>query len=97
MRKGLLLLALAGSIVLGAGTAIGQGTRPGRHRFPIDSGVHRSLGCLDCHTVGSRFGNFSCTGCHSHAQGRMSAVHSAVPGYQWLSARCYACHPNGQV
>jgi hypothetical protein len=65
------------------------------HSFPINSGAHSGFSCNQCHTTG--VGNaFSCTHCHEHNQSSMNSEHNGVSGYQWLSSRCYQCHPNGR-
>lgn len=65
------------------------------HAFPITSGAHRNMACNNCHTTGVG-GAFSCTHCHEHRQSSMNSEHSGVNGYQWVSSRCYDCHPNGR-
>jgi hypothetical protein len=62
--------------------------------FPI-SGDHGGLGCRDCHTANTSAA-FSCTHCHDHRQSAMDDEHDDVGGYQWLSQRCFDCHPNGR-
>jgi hypothetical protein len=65
------------------------------HSFPITTGAHAGFSCNQCHTTG--VGNaFSCTHCHEHNQSSMNSEHNGVSGYQWLSSRCYQCHPNGR-
>ncbi len=65
------------------------------HSFPINTGAHSGFSCTQCHTTG--VGNaFSCTHCHEHNQSSMQSQHNGVSGYQWLSSRCYQCHPNGR-
>jgi hypothetical protein len=66
------------------------------HPSPIDRGDHSGLGCADCHTVASSFAMFSCTHCHDHRQSEMADEHGGVPGYSWVSAACYQCHPTGR-
>ena len=65
------------------------------HAFPITTGAHRNMACVNCHTtsIGTQF---ECIQCHTHRQSAMASVHNGVGGYQWLSSRCYACHPNGR-
>jgi len=64
------------------------------HRFPI-SGAHR-LSCNECHLDRNNASIWSCTHCHEHAQVRMADKHREVNNYQWLSAACYQCHPQGR-
>lgn len=65
------------------------------HRFPITSGAHRNMACNNCHVSGIG-STFECIQCHEHRQSSMNSEHNGVNGYQWVSARCYACHPNGR-
>jgi hypothetical protein len=66
--------------------------------FPIYSGAHTGNwnSCTDCHREPGNFRSFECIFCHAHTQSRMDQGHGDVSGYQWVSARCYACHPRGQ-
>lgn len=66
------------------------------HNFPIDSGDHKNFDCIDCHTMPSNYGAFSCTHCHDHRQSKMADKHKDVGGYIWESNACYACHPDGK-
>jgi hypothetical protein len=65
--------------------------------FPIYSGAHSGKWntCGDCHQVAGDFTSFECIYCHEHTQSRMNSTHGEVSGYQWVSARCYSCHPRG--
>ena len=66
--------------------------------FPIYSGEHDFWNsCSTCHRVTGDYQTFSCTHCHSHRRDKMDRVHMGVPGYEYSSASCYACHPTGQV
>lgn len=65
------------------------------HAFPITTGAHRNMACVNCH-VGGVGTTFECIQCHTHSQSSMASQHSGVSGYQWTSARCYQCHPNGR-
>ena len=66
------------------------------HDFPIDSGAHRNLDCMDCHTTPQNFMAFSCIDCHEHRQSEADDEHKDVNGYSYDSNSCYACHPNGR-
>ncbi len=68
--------------------------------FPIYSGAHRGRwsDCAECHTQPSSFASFSCIGCHPHSdQQNTDGHHASVSSYQYLSAACYACHPQGRT
>jgi hypothetical protein len=80
--------------------------------FPVSSGTtHAGKSCVDCHTSRTDRAALSCTGCHearpgtpgtpgdAHGEAEMRAVHDdgALPGYQWESGSCYACHQQAQV
>ncbi len=63
--------------------------------FPIDPGsTHQDIGCTQCHTGGDD-NTYSCTGCHTHRQDLTDPLHEGVGNYEYLSARCYACHSDG--
>lgn len=75
-------------------------------RFPIVDGATHALGkttprdgevkCASCHLpTQTNYAQFSCTGCHEHAEDAMLARHSGVEGYAWESTACYGCHGNG--
>ena len=63
--------------------------------FPIYSGAHRGrwTSCATCHTSPTNFTVFTCTNCHT--QTSTNSDHRGVTGYQYLSTRCYSCHPRG--
>lgn len=63
--------------------------------FPIKSGEHNNFRCAQCHLVNTNYTSFSCTHCHDHRQSEMNSEHDDVPGYSWVSAACYQCHPDG--
>ncbi len=65
------------------------------HAFPITSGAHSGMACVNCHVNGIGT-TFECIQCHTHRQSAMQSEHNGVSGYQWVSARCYQCHPNGR-
>lgn len=58
--------------------------------FPIQSGSHNTLLCIDCHTDSSTAKTFVCTSCHDQAAA--AAQHSSVTDYAWSDAGCYRCH-----
>ena len=66
--------------------------------FPIYSGEHQGEWnlCADCHTVPNNFSVFSCIDCHEHNQNDMDNEHQGVQGYNYNSADCFACHPQGR-
>jgi hypothetical protein len=68
--------------------------------FPIYSGKHKNewSQCVECHTTPNNFTAFSCIACHEHDNPtEMAGHHSGISGYQYNSAACYNCHPNGQA
>ncbi len=65
--------------------------------FPINSGNHSNLDCIDCHTVPTSYPLFSCIDCHEHNFQDMASKHNDVNGYSWTSPACYNCHPNGNA
>ncbi|MBI5362365.1 MAG: hypothetical protein HZA53_04240 [Planctomycetes bacterium] len=65
--------------------------------FPITSGPHHNLTCLQCHPNARNYGQFTCVSCHTHSQSEMASEHNGVQGYTWNSAACYSCHPNGHA
>ena len=72
--------------------AWGNGTF--NHSFPINSGKHSGFNCVECHTTGTTV--FSCIDCHEHRQSEADSHHGPeVTGYQWNTAACYFCHPDG--
>ena len=58
--------------------------------FPIQSGSHNTLLCIDCHADSSTSKAFICTSCHGDSAA--AAQHSSVAGYEWSDAGCYRCH-----
>jgi len=81
-----------------------EGMHP-NSRFPITSGAHEHIGCIDCHDpmLGSSVGgaNTDCIGCHTgkHSRAKMDEEHHEVGGYSWDASRpsfCLDCHPNGR-
>lgn len=65
--------------------------------FPIYSGRHRNEwdACADCHVVSSNYMVYECIFCHEHNQNDTDNDHSEVNDYQYLSAACLECHPDG--
>ena len=63
--------------------------------FPIFSGEHKGAWteCADCHNVPNDYSQFSCFLCH--LKGDMDDEHNDVNGYEYVSARCLECHPDG--
>ena len=63
--------------------------------FPIYSGQHEGEWdqCSDCQTNPNNYSFFTCLTCHQ--QGPTNNDHQGVNGYQYNSAACYACHPDG--
>jgi hypothetical protein len=66
------------------------------HAFPIESGAHKNLDCVQCHVVPGNFSTFSCIDCHEHNQSKMDGEHQGKQGYSWNSQACLNCHPNGK-
>lgn len=74
------------------GTAL---TRDEHTYFPVNTGdVHATAACNQCHTTAS-YKDFSCVNCHEHLQQTMDPAHAGVLGYQFDSASCISCHPDG--
>ncbi|MCP4703216.1 MAG: hypothetical protein GY865_01280 [candidate division Zixibacteria bacterium] len=65
--------------------------------FPIFSGMHNSEWslCTDCHNNSSDRSIYSCIDCHEHNQTDSDNMHGGMSGYQYESATCLSCHPNG--
>lgn len=74
--------------------------------FPIRSGTHAGIRCLQCHTslptpvppvvTACTSGTAGCTRCHPCAS--YAARHTGVPGFTSQCARadsCWNCHPSG--
>ena len=67
------------------------------HSFPIESGKHKNLDCLECHSVPGNLSIFSCTDCHAHTKSEMDDEHlGEVNNYVYQTAACYNCHPDGK-
>ncbi len=67
--------------------------------FPIYSGKHQGEwnSCTDCHTTPGNYAMFSCIDCHDHNQPDMNDEHAGIPGYEYASDACFACHPTGSA
>jgi len=66
------------------------------HSFPINSGAHKKIDCIDCHLNPSNQQQFSCTHCHDHRKSKMDDKHKEENGYVWSSPACLSCHPQGK-
>jgi len=66
--------------------------------FPIYSGAHKGKwqNCSTCHIDANNYKAFECINCHEHDQQRMDDKHRERPDYQYNSAACYNCHPDGR-
>jgi hypothetical protein len=66
--------------------------------FPIYRGNHRGEWntCADCHTNPEDYSVFTCIDCHEHRRSEMDDKHDEVRNYQYSSAACFECHPDGQ-
>jgi hypothetical protein len=64
--------------------------------FPVYSGAHAGVwrNCATCHTDPTSYRVFVCTTCHT--QPETDPHHQGMPGYQWQSTSCLACHPAGR-
>lgn len=65
--------------------------------FPIKSGKHQGINCIECHTNSANYAIFACTNCHEHSKSRMDSKHDEVGGYVYNSTNCYSCHPKGKA
>lgn len=65
--------------------------------FPIVEGPH-AVQCTACHALtNTNYAQFSCLGCHPHAQEVVDPIHARVGGYSYESGACYACHRDGSA
>jgi hypothetical protein len=71
--------------------------------FPISTGGHVTVACMDCHNValGPSTGgmNTTCTACHTHQRAVVDAQHEGAAGYVYDAANqhfCLTCHPSGE-
>jgi uncharacterized protein (TIGR03437 family) len=66
------------------------------HRFPITTGKHAGkwTRCTQCHVDASNFAVFSCLTCHT--QRSTDSDHHDVARYDYSTAKCYSCHPQGR-
>ena len=74
--------------------------------FPIASGDHEGIKCLECHEPergpDAAGANTDCIGCHTgaHEQAEMDDAHGGVADYRFESSQpnfCLSCHPDGQA
>lgn len=67
--------------------------------FPIAYGTHAGTDCQACHGDFDTFSQFTCVGCHAHAQATVDPKHfgDLAPGYSWGPQTCYQCHPRGVI
>jgi hypothetical protein len=63
--------------------------------FPIETGKHTNVSCVECHVTPGNYATFECILCHEHNQADMADRHSGRPDYQWNSLACLGCHPRG--
>jgi hypothetical protein len=63
--------------------------------FPIASGRHSGFNCNECHTNSQNYAVFECILCHTHNKLTTDSHHTQVNNYQYVSSRCYSCHPRG--
>ena len=64
------------------------------NRFPLP---HHNSRCNQCHITVQVFTAFSCISGGCHPQSTTNSHHNGVSNYQYNSAACYNCHPNGQA
>jgi hypothetical protein len=71
--------------------------RPDHTRFfPIDVNTPHANGqCSECHTKPGDKTQFSCVGCHDHAQPVTDLGHAGITGYKYDSQACLGCHQQG--
>ncbi len=83
----------------GSGPPAFTSTSPLAHDrlFPLTVGPHAGMDCNDCHGEFDTFSEFSCVGCHDHAQDATDSAHRAVPDYVFGPQTCLTCHPDGQA
>lgn len=62
--------------------------------FPIATGKHGNAECASCHATPDKK-EFTCIGCHEHAQPEMDGKHSSIAGYAYDSSACLKCHADG--
>lgn len=64
--------------------------------FPINSGKHNGIACVECHVNPNDCKLFSCIDCHEHNKSKMDSEHHDEGGYMYASTSCYNCHPKGK-
>lgn len=67
--------------------------------FPIFGGTHAGqwTTCADCHTDPVNRHVVSCLTGACHPQAATDQWHNAIPGYQYATAQCRSCHPDGRA
>jgi hypothetical protein len=66
--------------------------------FPIDVGTkHANNQCAECHTNAADKSQFTCIGCHDHAQAVTDPGHANIAGYTYDSPSCLKCHADGMA
>jgi hypothetical protein len=64
--------------------------------FPIATGTHAGIACMDCHNAPNNLASYSCAkACHTSAL----ANHPARNGFNLatVETQCYSCHPSGRA
>ena len=65
--------------------------------FPIYTGKHRQgeawNDCVECHANPANYADFTCFTCHLKPE--MDDKHKDENGYEYVSATCLECHPDG--
>src|ERR1041385_4855688 len=103
---GAALVALGGCTFPAGKLTLGIDAKSHAAYFPIVEGSKHALGtatpadgaiaCESCHaSTTTTFTEFSCVGCHEHAQARVDGIHAGIARYRYDSASCLSCHPNG--
>jgi hypothetical protein len=67
--------------------------------FPIYSGKHAGTwsACAACHPNPGQPAVYTCMSSGCHAQTATDPAHAGIPGYQYVAAQCFSCHPTGQA
>lgn len=65
------------------------------HRFPLKNSRHAGLSCMECHSSGE-YKIYTCINCHAHEKRRADRIHRKIPGYNFTSQACLACHYQGR-
>lgn len=61
---------------------------------PNDGFPAEQVACISCHQS-PRNAEFTCLGCHAHAEEVLSPTHENFPDYEWTSEACLFCHDGG--